>query len=75
MLACIIMHHIDVATSPFWSGLANRTAIVRPVREFDRLVFAITHEITPISAAPRHLVYVLKVFLIVSRITVDVAKL
>ena len=49
------MHDVDVAACPLWSGLLDRGTIVRPIREFDGLVFAIAHEITPISATPRHL--------------------
>jgi hypothetical protein len=33
----------------------NGDAIMRPIREFDGFVFAITHEIAPIAAASRHL--------------------
>jgi len=76
------MHHVDIAAAPRRSGLSNGDAIAWSIREFDGsqplplmplILHIIDLQIMPIGAPPGDLVQVVKVFLIVARITTNVA--
>lgn len=71
--ACV--DDVEVAACPSWSGPLNGDAIVQSVREFDQLIFAIAGKVVPMGTTPRYLVHVLKIFLIVSRITTNITEL
>ena len=76
------MHHVDIAAAPRRSGLSNGDAIAWSIREFDGsqplplmplILHIIDLQVMPIGAPPGDLVQVVKVFLIVARITTNVA--
>ena len=76
------MHHVDIAAAPHRSRLSNGDAIAWSIREFDGsqplplmplILHIIDLQIMPIGAPPGDLVQVVKVFLIVARITTNVA--
>jgi hypothetical protein len=67
------VHHVGIAAEPNWSGSQNGHALVRAIHEFDGPSLPVDLKITPIGAAPRHLVHVLEVFPIVAWMATDKA--
>ena len=65
--------HVDVAAFPSWSRLFYRDALCGPSANSIDLSSPSPDQIMPIEAAPRHLIHILKILLIISQIAVDVA--
>src|SRR6516162_6233421 len=67
------VHHIGVAAKPNRSGLQDGDAIMRSIGEFDGPRLPVDLQIMPIGSPARDLVDVLKVFLVIAHVTMNVA--
>src|SRR5215469_8411412 len=76
------VYHPDLTAAPHRSRLSNGDAIARSIREFDGpqpvprmplILHIIDLQIMPIASSPRYLVHVLKIFLVIARIAMNIA--